>query len=91
MRRRQPLYWAALAVCGWQQTAYWYDGETLWGRALACTSQNAVAHNNLGNMLSDRGLIDEAIDHYRQALEAKPNHAVAHFNLAKALAARTTR
>ena len=28
--------------------AYWQDGETLWTHTLACTSQNPIAHNNLG-------------------------------------------
>jgi protein O-mannosyl-transferase len=76
---------SCLIGCAWQQTSYWRNGETLWARALAATERNAVAHNNLGNMLSDRGLVDEAMAHYRQALEANPQHASAHYNLAGAL------
>ena len=61
-------------VCAWQQTRHWRDSETLWTHALACTSQNAVAHNNLGIALAGRGQVDEAIAHYRKALEIKPDY-----------------
>jgi len=45
-----------------------------------------LAHNNLGNVLEGRGQIDEAIAHYKKALEIKPNYAEAHNNLAWVLA-----
>ena len=43
-----------LAACAWRQTAYWQDSETLWNRALACTTRNACAHYNLGVTLMER-------------------------------------
>ncbi len=39
-------------------------------------------------MLVDRGRGDEAIVHYRKALEIKPDYVEVHCNLAKALAGR---
>ena len=60
---------AGLMACAWQQTRHWRDSETLWTHALACTSGNSMAHNNLGLALSDRGEIDAAIAHFRLALE----------------------
>ena len=39
-------------------------------------------------MLVKRGQFDEAIAHYRKALEIKPDYAGAHFNLGMALAGR---
>jgi protein O-mannosyl-transferase len=33
------------------QTSFWRDSETLWNRALANTSNNHIAQNNLGNAL----------------------------------------
>jgi tetratricopeptide (TPR) repeat protein len=75
-------------ACGWQQTAVWRNSETLWTHTLACTSRNPIAHNNLGNALAARGQVDEAIAHYRMALEIKPDDVKAHNNLGSALAGR---
>ncbi len=75
-----------LMGCAWQQTSYWRNSETLWNRDLACTSQNALAHYNLGNVLSERGRFDAAITQYEQAVAIKPDFADAHNNLGIALA-----
>ena len=42
---------AALIFGARAQTFYWRNSESLWTHTLACTSDNAVAHNNLGNAL----------------------------------------
>jgi tetratricopeptide (TPR) repeat protein len=76
---------AALIFCAHAQTAYWRDSETLWTHTLACTSNNAVAHNNLGNTLVKKGRVDEAFSHFRMALQIKPDYADAHNNLGNAL------
>ena len=47
-----------------------------------------TSHNNLGLALASRGQVDEAIAHYRQALDIKPDYAEAHINLGNALADR---
>jgi protein O-mannosyl-transferase len=82
------LVLAGLMGCAWQQTRYWHDTETLWTRALACTSQNLFAETNLGVALAGRGQTDEAMIHYRKALEIKPDYAKGHYNLSLALANR---
>ena len=79
------LVLAALLACAWRQTSFWYDSETLWNRALACTSANYMAHYNLGIALAGRQRLDEAMAHYRQALEIDPRCAEAHNNLGVAL------
>jgi predicted O-linked N-acetylglucosamine transferase (SPINDLY family) len=42
---------------------------------------NAIAHNNLGNILGETGLADEAIASYQKAIELVPDFAEAHANL----------
>ncbi len=44
------------------------------------------AHNNLGTALVGRGQVEEAIAHYRKALEIQPDFVDAHYNLGLALA-----
>ncbi len=76
---------AALMVCAWKQASYWRNNESLWTRTLACTSGNYVAHNELGNILLQRGRVDEAMVHYQQALQIKPDSVEACYHLGNAL------
>ena len=76
---------AILTVCTSVQVSYWRDSESLWTHTLACTSDNFVGHNNLGNALLQKGNVDEAIVHYQMALQIKPDFAETHNNLGNAL------
>jgi tetratricopeptide (TPR) repeat protein len=71
----------ALIFCARAQTAYWRNSESLWTHTLACTSDNYIGHNNLGNALLKTGDVDEAMVHFQKALEIKPDFAEAHNNL----------
>ncbi len=75
----------ALICCARTQASYWRNSETLWIHALACTSDNVIAYNNLGNALFQKGNVDEALVHYQKALEINPDYAEAHVNLGNAL------
>lgn len=75
----------ALSWRAWLQTSYWRDSETLFTHALAVTSNNDVALNNLGIIFLDRGQLDEAISKLQAAVDLRPENAPAHDNLAKAL------
>ncbi len=79
------LVLAVLMGCAWRQTSFWRDSETLWTHGLACTSGNGGAHTGLGNVLADRGRLDEAMTHYQKALEIKPDYVEAHNNLGNVL------
>jgi len=95
LARRYPTWAcgavAALAVvelmaCASQQTAHWRDSEALWTHTLKCTSQNNLAHYNFGLFLAHRGQLDDAIEHYREAVRIKPDYVEAQLNLGVALA-----
>jgi tetratricopeptide (TPR) repeat protein len=77
---------AALLAGAYIQTGYWKDSASLWTHALACTSENYLAHNNLGLALAGQGKPAEAIEHYERALQFMPDYAKAHNNLGVALA-----
>ncbi len=69
----------------WIQTSYWRDSETLFTHALAVTSNNDVAENNLGIVFLRKGNLDEAISLLQAAVDLRPENSPAHENLAKAL------
>jgi cytochrome c-type biogenesis protein CcmH/NrfG len=69
----------------WLQTSYWRDSETLFTHALAVTSNNDVALNNLGIIFLEKGQLDDAISRLQAAIDLRPENGPAHDNLAKAL------
>ena len=75
---------AVLIACARIQTAYWRDSESLWTHALACTSNNTVAHNNLGDAFYQQGRMDEAIVQFQKTLAINPNNAEANYDLGNA-------
>jgi tetratricopeptide (TPR) repeat protein len=54
-------------VCAWHQTTFWRDSIGLWEHALAVTSNNQTAHQNLAAALWARDRKDEAREHLRSA------------------------
>ena len=71
-----------LLVLARVQTRYWRDSVSLWTHALACTSGNSLAHNNLGATLAAQGNRAEAMARFERALQLNPDYAQAHNNLA---------
>lgn len=68
-----------------KQINYWHDSTTLFEHALNVTSNNFVAHNNLGFSLAKRNKLAQAIFHYNETLRIKPDCERAHNNLGMAL------
>ena len=77
-----------LAVRSNVQAGYWRDSIALFGHAIRVTSRNAIAHMHVGVALAEKGRIDEAIEHYLEALEIVPNYDWAHQALGCALLQR---
>jgi tetratricopeptide (TPR) repeat protein len=83
-----PLAACALAACtvvATRQVQSWRDSTTLWEHTLKVTSENGVAHYNLGVVLSATGQSDDAIRHLREAVRLEPDFATAHNRLGLAL------
>ena len=76
---------AALMVCAAIQTSFWKSSEPLWNHTLAVTSNNSFAHNNLAVALLQKGDVDGAIVHLREAVAIWPDYAQAQNNLGNAL------
>jgi tetratricopeptide (TPR) repeat protein len=63
------------------QIRHWENSITLFEHALKSTSENFVAHNNLGVSLAEKGNYNEAIVHYRDAIRIFPGFADPYYNL----------
>src|SRR5207253_10231298 len=74
----------ALAWAAFIQTSYWRNSESLWTHALAVTSDNDFAHNNLGYLCVDRGELDKAISHFETALRIRSGKPGNHYNVGSA-------
>jgi tetratricopeptide (TPR) repeat protein len=77
---------SVLAARSWVQVQYWRNSGVLFEHALQVTQRNYLAHNNLGAALFYQGKIEEAIDHYHQAVQIRPDYQRAYFNLGNGFA-----
>jgi protein O-mannosyl-transferase len=68
------------------QVAYWRTSQSVFSHAVAVTTGNGYAENNLGTALQyEMGRPDLAMDHYQRATELTPALPVAHYNYGIAL------
>ncbi|MCP3872877.1 MAG: tetratricopeptide repeat protein [Desulfobacteraceae bacterium] len=77
-----------LMMTSWLQLGYWANSVTLFKRAADVTTNNYVAHNNLGFTLTAQGKCNDAIKHFKEALRIKPDFETANLNLGIALLAQ---
>lgn len=75
----------ALMLCSWLQVQHWQNSIKLFRHALRVTTNNYLAHYNLGNALALKGNLTDAIFQYNQALRISPHDPEAHNNLGNAL------
>ena len=68
-----------------QQTEHWQDSRSLFQHALAVTTENHVAHANLGVDCAKKGQQEEALRHFEQAIGILPDFTEAHYNMGNAL------
>lgn len=78
--RRGPMVLCAVfcLVLGLQsrrQIAFWKDSESLWGRVLALSPDNAMGHAQMAGVLAEKGDWEGAEAHMRQAILLRPRSA----------------
>jgi len=80
-QRRMPVAFAAGASLGvllalfavaHRQLGYWSDSGTLWTHTLQVTTANYVAEDSLGAAMLERGSLEEAMQHFRTAVQIEP-------------------
>ncbi len=79
----------ALALCAGltrAQLRYWHDSIALFQHAANVTLDNGIAEANLGFALAEQGRHDQAIAHYKTALQSQPRATIWN-NLGQSLAA----
>jgi tetratricopeptide (TPR) repeat protein len=82
---------AVLVLLGgltWAQSRNYRDAEICFRDVISKNPNSATAHNNLGNVLLERGAVDEAIAHFKKALEIEPNYQFGQSSLGAALVRR---
>ncbi len=77
-----------LALVSYKETSSWKNSEILWRHALANTTKNQIAENDLGNALVRQNRLDEALPHFRNALQIYPRYPEANNNLGYVLASQ---
>jgi tetratricopeptide (TPR) repeat protein len=75
-----------LVVATHARNIVWQDNLTLWEDAAKKSPGKPRVHNNLGLAYAAKGLRDDAIKHYKIALELAPDFAEAHNNIGVAYA-----
>jgi len=76
---------AACILATAAQVRTWRDDESVFAQAIAATGGNTLAHDKLGHLRQLQGRPEEAVEHYREVLRARPTLATAHVNLGTAL------
>lgn len=74
------------SVWTFQRNIVWSDDVKLWEDCVIKSPHKPRQHYNLGVVLARNGNFDDAIEHYRTALNIKPDYLEAYYNLGNALA-----
>lgn len=67
------------------QLPIWQDSIKLWENTINVTSDNAIAHYNLGIAMEKKDHLVQAIEHYSEAIRLKPESERYHRSMARAL------
>ncbi len=85
----QVVTFAAILSClffwTYERNSVWSDTVSLLEDNVNKSPGNHRVHLNLGIELKNQDRLDDAISHYRKALQLQPNYAEAYYNLGNAL------
>lgn len=76
---------AILGMLTWRQASYWQNTFTLFDHALQVTSNNWIAHDNLGQAYLETGMPEQAMQHIQAAIAINPRDTISRYNLARKL------
>jgi Flp pilus assembly protein TadD len=79
------LLLTVLFALTYRQSRMYASTETLYRATLHKNPDCWMAHDNLGVILVSNGQLDEAIDHYHEALKLRPSNPQTHYDLGIAL------
>ena len=82
------LLLCALGSLTWQQSGAYASAERLYRTTIARNPGCWMVYNNLANVLTREGRLDEALVHYQQAVTLRPHYVEAHSSLSNALLGR---
>jgi Tfp pilus assembly protein PilF len=74
---------SVFVVLTYQRNLVWQDQLTFWTDVIKKSPNKARAYVNRGTIYSQHGKFKEAFDDFTVAIENDPEHAAAHFNIAK--------
>lgn len=74
-----------LMICAYTQAGYWQDSITLFTHAASVTTGNYVVQTNLGQALARDSRLDQAMEHFSEALRINPRAVKAHTSIGLAL------
>jgi tetratricopeptide (TPR) repeat protein len=72
---------ALLAMTSYRQIGYWKNSLTLWSHAVQVDKTNEVAQDKLGSLLVVSGHENEAMAHFRAAIETNPSDPQLNFHM----------
>lgn len=90
----KPAWWqwgvrgsllGTLAILSFHQSRMYADMRTFYATTIAKNPACWMAHNNLGNLLRDRGELDAAREQLEAALRVRPDLHKVHYNLGNVL------
>jgi Tfp pilus assembly protein PilF len=79
---------ASFAAVTRAQLKYWSNSITLYEHAIQVTRNNFLAHYALGDILAGKGKFDEAIYHFAEAVQSRPDKATLQNTLGRTLASQ---
>ncbi len=78
----------ACAVISFHRGTYFQNNSAFFNQWLRTNPQSAPAHSGVAKLFCEEGKLDEAISHYRQAVQADPDYVYARSNLGLVLQAQ---